>query len=285
MARIVGVHGIGQQFKGEETLQQEWLPALRDGLHRANATLPDDNDLRCAFYGKLFRLPGTMAVSDPPYDAADVEAGLEQDLLRAWWAATAVTEPGVPGPDTPTMGRMPNWVHRGLNALSTSRFWSDVSDRAMISNIKQVRDYLEKPGIRQAVQAQVAASIGNDTLVMIGHSLGSVVAYEALCANPHWPVRMLLTLGSPLGIPNLIFDRLKPKPADNRGIWPGSVTRWVNIADKGDVVALVKDLGPLFGPKVECNLVHNGSAAHDIRPYLTAEETGRAIATSLANSI
>ena len=48
--------------------------------------------------------------------------------------------------------------------------------------------------------------------MLVGHSLGSVVAYEALCANPEWPVRMLVTLGSPLGIPNLIFDRLEPAP-------------------------------------------------------------------------
>ena len=48
---------------------------------------------------------------------------------------------------------------------------------------------------------------------MVGHSLGSVVAYEALCAHPEWPVRALVTLGSPLGIRNLIFDRLVPAPA------------------------------------------------------------------------
>jgi pimeloyl-ACP methyl ester carboxylesterase len=28
-----------------------------------------------------------------------------------------------------------------------------------------------------------------DTAVLIGHSLGSVVAYEALCAHPEWSVR------------------------------------------------------------------------------------------------
>ena len=122
---------------------------------------------------------------------------------------------------------------------------------------------------------------------MVGHSLGSVVAYEALCAHPEWPVRALVTLGSPLGIRNLIFDRLLPAPAagargEVRGAWPGGVRSWVNVADAGDVVALVKDLRPLFGDQVACYLVHNGSHAHDVRPYLTAAETGAAIAAGLA---
>ena len=57
---------------------------------------------------------------------------------------------------------------------------------------------------------------------------------------------------------------------------------WTNVADAGDVVALVKDLRPLFGPKVACYLVDNGSHAHAVQPYLTAAETGAAIAVGLA---
>lgn len=49
-----------------------------------------------------------------------------------------------------------------------------------------------------------------DTRVVVGHSLGLVVAYEALCAHPQWPVQALVTLGSPLGRRNLIFDKLVP---------------------------------------------------------------------------
>jgi hypothetical protein len=57
---------------------------------------------------------------------------------------------------------------------------------------------------------------------------------------------------------------------------------WVNIADAGDVVALVKDLRPMFGDQVANRLVHNGSHAHSVGPYLSAAETGAAIAAGLA---
>ena len=124
---------------------------------------------------------------------------------------------------------------------------------------------------------------GADTQVVVWHSLGSIVAYEALCAHPECPVRALVTLGSPLGIRNLIFDRLVPArmtemPGKAAGVWPDRVEAWTNIADAGDAAAPVKDLRPLFGDNVTCYLVHNGSYTCDVRPYLTAVQTDAAIA-------
>ncbi|WP_405991747.1 hypothetical protein [Streptomyces sp. NBC_00986] len=57
---------------------------------------------------------------------------------------------------------------------------------------------------------------------------------------------------------------------------------WTNIADRGDAVALVKELAPAFGKRVDDVPVHNGAKAHDVRPYLTALETGEAIGKALA---
>jgi hypothetical protein len=67
-----------------------------------------------------------------------------------------------------------------------------------------------------------------------------------------------------------------------RGQWPGAGRSWSNVADEGDVVALVKDLRPAFGAEVDCWVVDNGARAHKITPYLTAVETGRAIVAGLA---
>jgi hypothetical protein len=59
------------------------------------------------------------------------------------------------------------------------------------------------------------------------------------------------------------------------------VERWVNIADDGDVVALTKQLNPLFEGTIEDKLVYNGCEAHDAKSYLTAVETGEAIRSGL----
>lgn len=283
MASIVGVHGIGQQFKGENVLRAEWLPPLRDGLKRAGGSLPRDEDLSCAFFGDLFRPKGRKALGEPRYQASDVAVEWELTTLEAWWGEAAAQDRAVPGPDASTKLRTPQVVQRALNALSKSRFWAGIAERALIFDLKQVYLYLHDEAIRRAVCERVAAAVGPDTKVMVGHSLGSVVAYECLCAHPEWPVQSLVTLGSPLGIPNLVFERLQPPPPrKGRGAWPGPVRHWTNIADGGDVVALVKDLCPQFGNQVKNHLIYNGATAHQILPYLTAEEAGHAIAEGLA---
>jgi len=80
------------------------------------------------------------------------------------------------------------------------------------SNLKQVRTYVTELDVRQKAIGRVANVVTHKTRVLVGHSLGTVVAYEALCAHPEWPVTTLVTLGSPLGIRKLIFDRLQPPP-------------------------------------------------------------------------
>jgi hypothetical protein len=239
-----------------------------------------------AFYGDLFRPLGQpLAVGDPRYKATDVQPGFETDLLLAWWAEAARVEPQIAPPDADTLVRAPGSVQAALRALSRSRFLAGVALRAMIFDLKQVHFYLSDPDLRARARARVTDLITPETRVVVAHSLGTVVAYEALCAlntTIGHRVRALVTLGSPLGVTNLIFDRLQPPPAGGRGAWPGGDDLvWTNLADAGDVVALVKDLRVCFGPTVCGFEVHNGAHAHDARPYLTDALAGAAIAAAL----
>ncbi|MFF6642281.1 hypothetical protein ACFY83_34305 [Streptomyces althioticus] len=289
MAHVVGVHGIGKQLLGEETLLREWRPALIDGLRRAGGGVAlQSADMAMAFYGDLFRTDGELlAVGDPLYTSDDVAPGLEQELLLAWWRGAAETDPNVVPPGADTLASTPQSVQAALRALSGSRFFAGLALRAMVFDLKQVHRYILDSDLRQQARTRVIEAIDEDTRVVVAHSLGSVVAYEALCAWPDHSVRALVTVGSPLGIPNLIFHRLQPKPARRggreQGAWPGGRGDlvWTNIADRGDVVALVKDLRPAFGQTVRSALVHNGSHAHDATAYLTSELCGQALLAAL----
>ncbi|WP_176740994.1 hypothetical protein [Streptomyces agglomeratus] len=289
MARVVGVHGIGKQLLGEDSLLKEWRPALTDGLRRAgSAGVLAEADVAMAFYGDLFRPAGEfLAVGDPPYSAADVEEGFERELLLAWWQAAAESDPAVVPPDADTLVATPRSVQAALRALSGSRFFAGVALRAMVFDLKQVHRYLTDQDLRARARDRVLDAIGQDTRVVVAHSLGSVVAYEALCARPGHQVRALVTFGSPLGIPNLILHRLEPAPLGMggpvRGVWPGGDDLvWTNLADDGDVVALVKDLRPAFGDHLRSVRVHNGSHAHDATAYLTDAMFGKALAGGLS---
>jgi len=283
MTRVVCVHGIAQEVKGAEVLAAVWTPALRDGVRLAGGIPPSPDEVSIAFYGNLFREPGSKALGAPPYVAGDVEDGSEWELLQAWWEEAARTDPAVPGPGEKTKLRTPFVVQRALNALSQSRFFAGLGEHLIIGMIKQVHAYLTDDRVRTAVQERVGAAVSKDTRVLVGHSLGSVVAYEAACAHTEWPVT-LVTLGCPLGVRHIVFDRLRPAPVAGHGVFPAGVRSWTNVADEGDVVALVKKLRPLFGDRVVDETINNGARAHDVSPYLTAVETGAAIAAGLSAS-
>jgi hypothetical protein len=270
---------MAQQLWSEGILERDWVPALLGGLKRANYR-GNPPSINVAFYGHFFRKPGTMAAQALPSveDRVDPE---EQELILEWWHEAARVDATVIPPEAATMARTPRPLQRALNALSQSRFFSGMSDLMILLFAKQVHHYTHDLKLRSAIRECVAAEISDDTRVVVAHSLGSVVAYESLCAHPEWPVRSLVTLGSPLGIRNIIFDRLEPTPVKGLGAWPVGLQRWTNVADAGDVVALQKKLSPFFGPRVRDLAVNNESRAHDVAPYLTAAETGRAIAEGL----
>jgi hypothetical protein len=282
MSTIVCVHGIGQQVSGEESILADWIPALRDGVRRAAGVPPRPGHIEMAFYGDLFREKGTKSLSIPPYDENDVTEELEKQLLEAWWIGGSLIDKGVLGPQDQTKLRTPRMVQRAVNALSHSRFFANIALNSFVADLKQVYGYFHDEMVRTEAQHRVEKVITDQTRVLLAHSLGTVVAYEALCAHPEWPVRTFITLGSPLGIRNLIFELLRPPPQRGIGLWPQTLKHWSNIADQGDIVALVKELRTGFGDRVRDYLVDNDAHAHDVRPYLTSQETGHAIAQGLS---
>jgi hypothetical protein len=296
MAKVIAIHGIAQTYEGDATLKEEWLTGMNSGLSEAGHAWLRDEDLDVVFYGSLFRKPGMRSSHILYLTAEDVEPGFEEDLLIQWWREAAkLSEQNrrlgsadplgealdISGPDFQGRARTPQMVQRALRQLSKSRFFRELGERSLIFGLKQVRRYLHDLELKHKVLKRVEQKVTDETRLIIAHSLGTVVAYEALCANPEWQVHSLITLGSPLGIPNLVFDALTPPPVGGRGLWPG-VTSWINIADQGDIVALVKELAPLFGGgRIDDRLVYNGWESHKVKHYLTAVETGTAIARGL----
>jgi hypothetical protein len=287
VARVVAVHGILNTFLTRPQMAETWGPALLGGAELAvgaPGTLTVD-DLDFVAYGDVFRAPGRFLDGGvPPLTAEDVDGEFETDLLLAWWRAAAASDPLVAPPDGRGLGAAAS-VRAAVLALAGSQFLARISERVLVFWLKQVSAYFTREEIRSEIQRRFAAAVGPDTRVVVAHSLGSVVAYEALCAHPQWPVTDLVTLGSPLGVPHLVAHRLRPAPADDgrgglTGAWPG-VDRWVNITDDLDFVALQPRLRQLFGDRVTDVGISNGVSAHSVERYLTAAETGAGIVAGL----
>jgi len=79
-------------------------------------------------------------------------------------------------------------------------------------------------------------------VMIIGHSMGSVIAYDALWELTHIEknpgrVDLFLTLGSPLGM-RFTQERLMGAHASGKRRYPHNIRRWMNVTAQGDLTAL-----------------------------------------------
>ncbi|WP_431503634.1 hypothetical protein [Nocardioides sp.] len=100
--------------------------------------------------------------------------------------------------------------------------------------LRQAHNYVTKPEIRARTLHTVLDGLPEEgEIVIVGHSLGSIIAIDLLRRlPPKLTVRGLVTIGSPAAHPNLHedSDRLEMKaPLDHVG-W------WVNVWSNGDAV-------------------------------------------------
>jgi len=269
VARIVLVHGIAQEQKSADTLEAEWLPSLAGGIRTAGypeladslwrGARPGETETRMAFYGDVFTRPDQQGAAD---ELTEADWLFAEALAEEWLARVAETAP------------------RESDQAQARRLWAAFAERLVVKALRQVTLYLTDETVRERVQERVSALIGPETEVVIGHSLGSVVAYEAAHRLDR-PLPLLITVGSPLGLRNIVYERTRPQPP---GI-PPQVGRWVNLADRDDLVAARPDLTALFpgadGVLASGYTVDNGSKPHEAAFYLAKPEVGTQLARIL----
>ena len=307
MAEVVLVHGIGQQQGSADTLERDWVPELAGGVRTAGSPdladrlwrdtrSPGGISTRMAFYGDLFLTAGRMGTDEE--DLTAEQRQLAEQLAGEWLARTATraSRPAdrevaelelayLSGPIGQEQGiralfrsalagaaRIPWFARAGLNAA-----------QLVNRSLTQVTRYLTDGDLRARAIARVADHVDETTRMIIGHSLGSVVAYEAIHQHS-WKLPLLVTLGSPLGLRTVVYDRTRPQPP----AYPATVRRWVNIADPDDIIAAAPDLNTMFGSALPTGCcfdggytVDNGAKPHTASFYLTKTITGLAVAEAL----
>ncbi len=309
MSQIVLVHGIGQTQEGADTQELDWIGALASGIRKAdhpdladaigNRPGPGLVEARMAHYADLFQNPleqgagmGAVGLDDTAEEFAAAilasAACVAPDPRDRADAARAIKPDDLSRPD------QQGWqsaIRPGVAALAELRWFAPMAVRAagragFLTALREVPRYLDDVSIRAAAQDRVLALITPETRLVIGHSLGSVVAYEALhrLRQRREPLG-LITLGSPLGLGAVIYCRLAPNPAST----PEVLTSWHNFADKDDIVAARARLNPLFPPAASREISpvdnphpDNGAKPHDASHYLCKRSVGEATAAVLA---
>lgn len=170
------------------------------------------------------------------------------------------------------------------------------SPARFIGGLDQARRYVRDPRLRDRVLAQVRSSLAvlpdsqSGPLVLIGHSLGAVVALDLL-AELDRPVDLLVTVGAPLGHPD-ISQRLV-----TRGIDLARLGSWLNVVHLLDPVPLGHGAGAMFPAATDAFLpvlagghglggfargLTRAATAHLDSTYLSSEVVRTIVAQALA---
>ena len=142
-----------------------------------------------------------------------------------------------------------------------------IPDRRVKLSIRETEIYFRNHGnigcrIRNLQKQPLRESAASgDRVLLIGHSMGSVIAYDSLWELDHLEglqrcADCFLTIGSPLGM-HYVQRRLIGLGHSRPRIYPQNIRRWVNIAARGDLVALDPTLSDDFGGMVRHKVVES----------------------------
>ncbi|WP_393063336.1 hypothetical protein [Streptomyces sp. LN549] len=261
MAELVMVHGIGPENETEQRLREDWTRTLARTLRDNGRVEAADRieggavTVGMTYYRHLYQdyvphddfdvgLPAPIAATgeEVARDIIDNIRRHASDPDDRDEAADALEELTVDvGPEQGPLWplRMLISMMGHLGPIARSGFAALSSTGAF--HLGQVAAYLDDERVREGAIEAVLSRVTPDTKAVLAHSLGTVVAYEALHRLDQ-PLPLLVTFGSPLGLHSIVRGRLRPQPLRS----PAHLKRWVNVADRDDFIVATLKLRKLF---------------------------------------
>jgi V8-like Glu-specific endopeptidase len=284
---LVFIHGRSQQGKDPERLRRSWTAGLSKGLVLSGNPGVDARDIWFPFYGDAL-VEAISAREAAPVDRVDVAAEPAEALApsdpgtRQLYEALieeAAAGAGFPAQDDAREGLFTGLVGRLQDKLTWVAGMSRLDDIIIAAIFRDVAIYLDRDRVRAAVLDAVLETMpSSGRVVIVGHSLGTVVAMDVLTRlADEVDVVQLVTAGSPLGL-DTVFNRLLSKGPH----WPVRLTRWLNAWCPGDAVTIGCPLADDWGNRLVEVVVNNASdRIHSIEEYLADPRVAGAIGTAL----
>jgi hypothetical protein len=314
--RLVFVHGIGK-VRNVSVEQDRWTSALEDGIRKAGhsdaaTTIRDSENIVFAHYADLFVTAQAQGEGDQSMNEVDgrfvldflAEAvAAQQDQRRALSESNAIRRAqsrlgpaeGVQGAGEP-LRQMINIATTLTDIPYIRKVGQWLSGIDLLGQLSQVGRYLDRRPLKAiggvggtvetidgAIRRRVHDMIGLGPTVVVAHSLGSIVALEALHERVA-DVPLLVTLGSPLAMRGVVLPRIQPQPLSV----PEGVGRWLNVWDRDDLVAARPLIEKDFLPNdrgvlpVSERVDSDGGWVHPASKYLSHPGTAGPIAEVLA---
>ena len=285
MVNVLIVHGRSRPLFGPVEMREQWLVALDSAFAGAELTPPfTDEEVKLPWYGDaLTHLVGGVTrgeaervslSGDLPHDERAFVLAVVEQVAEAYRFTQeqldAVAEPADERAPRGSWG----YVRNVLGAVD--RFVPGMSGATVAFVARECFGYLTDARLRQTIDDGVASVLdAGGPSVVLGHSLGAVIAYHVLRAHPSaasWDVPLFVTMGAPLAwrpVARALARLETPRV-------PACVGTWVNARDPLDAVAIGGALVGAFlpgGPGLpevleEDGIVNPDDGRHAVEYYL-----------------
>ncbi|MBW2542939.1 MAG: hypothetical protein JRF15_12700 [Deltaproteobacteria bacterium] len=287
--RIIMVHGRG--FKPDrESLEQLWVEAIGCGLERDRGAAARAEFESCArafaYFGDVSNeyLRDRTGPYDLEADVADRRRSL--DTLRQFEARDFLGERGrehyenAPGQS--------NFAAALIDLVAAPLSWIGLGARAIGLRAPDLLEYWNPDSsfgsrVRRRLGETLApALLAGDDILLVSHSLGTLIAYDNLWKLSHraeyrevfetgHKLTRWITLGCPLGNPT-VRKNLEGHRASGIRQYPANIREWVNLAAVGDYISHDRTVRDDYRAMLERGVIES---IEDHRIYNLAVRYGR----------
>lgn len=278
---IVCIHGRSNKPE-HGTLRNWWKSSIEEGLNESTMTSLGSIDLEMAYYADIHYINGPVSNEDnnEPYRKA------QEGSIRAYKEGVFDRIKEVTG----------DWFDAPLDWLEEHSHLFSALGRAVSKRLlKDLGEYYSNKDIRTKVNDRLKRLLlehKNDEIILISHSMGTIVAYEVLREigrdrdHAGFILEHFITMGSPLGLTVVKGNTL----GEHKKLRTPSCVRgsWTNFSDPQDFVCLDSHLRDDYEPNsfsvsVKDILVCNDYPGNEHKSYgyLRTPEFSRHLASLL----
>jgi pimeloyl-ACP methyl ester carboxylesterase len=289
--RLLFVHGIGQGGKKPADLEKAWIDTLRTGYKNASLLFPDSLSVDFPFYGDALdarvaksKLPLPQDITPKGGAAPSPYEEFLRNSLEEMKESANISDAEVAaeaGPIPAAEKGIQNWRLTQALARVIDKRLPNFTSHTIERYLRDVYLYVSNRNVAREINAIVESKLTDEPTVVVGHSLGSVVAYRVLLEQgAKVKLRRYITVGSPLGIRTI---------SSQLGVlkYPTAELNWYNAYDGGDIVALNPLKDPWF--KTEPAITNYSGVRnatdnqHGIIGYLNDVTVAKCIAEALTS--
>ncbi len=256
---IIGIHGLNNK-PPQDLLEKWWRQSINEGLERIGRPV-SGFDFELVYWAKYFYdQPLDPSIGDPKHPLF-----LKTPYVR-----------GAEVRKKPKLASIKKKMLDGLEKRLDAAFfkeesfikWDKISDFLIRNLFRDLDVYYHRhcaakkysalpamAALREELARALKKHRGKEIL-LISHSMGTIISYDVLTQTvPDIPVRVFITIGSPLGLPvikkKIFAERNMGHDAARKAPAPENITeKWCNFSDLDDPIATNYSLADDYFPSV-----------------------------------